>query len=270
MSAEPMTWMLLLFLGMCTGLLAGIFGLGGGILIVPVLTLWGFPVVEAAATSLIGVFLTSISGTLRNWWTGNLNWRDSFKIALFGIPAAQLGAGLGSHIPDACLALCFAVLMLVAIYLMSLRQTLSDPFRINDLSAIAEPQKTENLTSRQWKFAQIGCLGGAIAGLFGIGGGIVMIPLQILLIGESIQSAVPTTLAAVVAISASGLAQYAWSGDVLWTTGLCIGTGGILGAQIGTRLLPHLSATLVNRLFRLLLFALSLYMINQGLATQLI
>lgn len=258
-------------LGICTGLLAGLFGLGGGILIVPVLNLWGFPVVTAAATSLVGVFLTALSGTIRYSWTNQLNWRNALQISLFGVLAVQIGAWLARHLPDSWLAICFSLLLLAAIYLMGLRKALIDTETFASLLDSDSPEiSSKNQTHSRWEFAKIGCFGGAIAGLFGIGGGIVMVPLQVLLLGESIASAVPTTLAAVMAIAASGLAQYAWNGNVLWIPGLCIGCGGILGVQLGTRLLPHLSATLINTLFRLILFVLSLYMMRQGFVSGLV
>ncbi len=258
-------------LGICTGLLAGLFGLGGGILLVPALSLWGLPVVTAGATSLVGVFLTAVSGTIRYGWEGNLNWRNALQIAAFGIPTVQLGAWVARHIPEGWLAVSFSLLLLAAIYLMGLRKTLIDKDAIATLLDTETPEKLiKSPTFSRWEFAKIGGLGGAIAGLFGVGGGIVMVPLQVLLMGESISSAVPTTLAAVTAIAASGLAQYAWNGNVLWIPGLCIGCGGILGVQLGTRLLPHLSAALMNNLFRLILFVLSLYMMGQGLARGLV
>ncbi|HEY9837780.1 MAG TPA: sulfite exporter TauE/SafE family protein [Vampirovibrionales bacterium] len=265
-----MNLVILFGLGICTGLLAGLFGLGGGILMVPLLNFWGFPVVTAAATSLIGVFLTALSGTIRYSWTNQLNWRNALQIALFGVPAVQMGAWLARHLPDSWLGISFSVLLLGAIYLMGLRKTLSDTESFaNLLDLDSSDISGKNQTRSRWEFAKIGCLGGAIAGLFGIGGGIVMVPLQVLLLGESIASAVPTTLAAVTAIAASGLAQYAWNGNVLWIPGLCIGCGGILGVQLGTRLLPHLSATLINTLFRLILFVLSVYMMRQGLVSAI-
>jgi uncharacterized membrane protein YfcA len=67
MTAEPTTWALLFLLGTSTGLLAGIFGVGGGLLIVPALTLWGLPLAQATATSLVGVLLSAVSGTVQNW-----------------------------------------------------------------------------------------------------------------------------------------------------------------------------------------------------------
>ncbi|NJN90549.1 MAG: sulfite exporter TauE/SafE family protein [Leptolyngbyaceae cyanobacterium SL_5_14] len=113
--------------------------------------------------------------------------------------------------------------------------------------------------------AGIGLLAGGLSGLFGVGGGVVMVPLQMLFLGESIKAAVRTSLGAIVAIAISGLAQHTWNGNVLWIPGLCLGLGGIIGAQAGTRLLPRLPDRTVNFLFKFLLFALAAYMIVRGI-----
>ncbi len=252
MTAEPTTWLLLFLLGTSTGLLAGIFGVGGGLLIVPALTLWNLPLAQATATSLVGVLLSAISGTMRNWWTGQLNLRASLQLALFGIPAAQLGAWLGSYLPDAWLAPSFAVMLLATIFLINLQQKV----------LLESPLEQENSKSSLAlkSVARIGLIAGVISGLFGTGGGVVMVPLQMLLIAQPIQPAVTNSLGAMVAIAASGLSQHAWKGDVLWISGLFLGLGGIVGAQVGTRLLPVLPEKLVKRLFKLLLLTLAIYM----------
>jgi hypothetical protein len=256
MTAEPTTLALLFLLGSSTGLLAGIFGVGGGLLIVPALTLWGLPLAQATATSLVGVLLSAISGTVQNWWTGQLNLSASLQLALFGIPAAQLGAWLGSRLPDTWLAPSFAALLFVTIFLINLQQKVV-------LESSIEPDLSTSVLSLK-SVARIGLVAGVISGLFGIGGGIIMVPLQMLLIAQPIQVAVANSLGAMVAIAASGLSQHAWNGDVLWTSGLCLGLGGVLGAQVGTRLLPVLPEKIVNRLFKLLLLTLALYMVGRS------
>lgn len=257
MTAEPTTWALLFLLGTSTGLLAGIFGVGGGLLIVPALTLWGLPLAQATATSLVGVLLSAVSGTVQNWWTGQLNLWASLQLALFGIPAAQLGAWLGSRLPETWLAPSFAVLLFVTIFLINLQQKV----------VLEPPLEQENSESSPsiMSVAKIGLIAGVLSGLFGIGGGIVMVPLQMILIGQPIQPAVVNSLGAMVAIAASGLSQHAWKGDVLWLSGWCLGLGGVLGAQVGTRLLPVLPEKLVSRLFKLLLLTLALYMAGRSL-----
>lgn len=266
MLETPLGWGLLLILGTLTGVLSGLLGIGGGLLMVPALTLFGVPLVQATATSLVGVLLSSLSGSWRNLRAGELNWRVSLLLAGFGIITAQVGAWLGDRLSDAWLSLAFALLLLVTIYLMNLRQNLQ---RQQKQQPLPEKQEHPDSTPTSLKVAPtaaIGLLAGILSGLFGVGGGVVMVPLQMLFLNEAIKSAVRTSLGAIVPIAISGLAQHTWNNNVLWIPGISLGLGGVLGAQFGTRLLPRLPDQMVGTLFRAFLIGLSVYMALRGLA----
>lgn len=248
---------MLIVLGVVTGVLAALLGIGGGLLMVPALTVLGVPLVEATATSLVAVFLSAVSGSWQNLQMGVLDWRTALGLALFGIVTAQAGAWLGDRLPDAALSIAFAGFLVLTLYLMVLKQQLQQKSM-----ALSPPARR---TDQLWAIAAIGTLAGGLAGLFGVGGGMVMVPLQMLFLGEPIKSAVRTSLGAIVAIAASGLVQHSLNQNVLWIPGLCLGGGGILGAQLGSRLLPRLSDRTVNRLFRLFLLGMTLYMLMRGL-----
>ena len=288
----PLGWLLLLVFGLFTGTLAGILGIGGGLLNVPALTLSGASTLQATATSLIGVLFSATSGSVRNLQTGSLNWQVSLTLGGCGILAAQLGAWMGGQLPDAWLSLGFAALTLVTIYLMGLKRSLKQQQEraakeekknitsevLHDQSStpndppspIPHPSSTINPphststpqpTYRLFPTMLIGLTAGTLSGLFGVGGGAVMVPLQMLILNEPIKTAVRTSLGAIVAIASSALIRQAAVGNVIWMPGICLGIGGIIGAQLGTRLLPKLSNKMISSLFRLLLLGLATYMI---------
>lgn len=281
----PVGWGLLFIFGILTGTLAGLLGIGGGLLLVPALIFAGAgTTVKATATSLIGVFLSATSGSVRNLAAGELNWKVSLNLAIFGMITAQVGALIGDRLPDALLSLGFALLLLITIYLMSLRKQLvkqeSQEVRVKSANledAVSEPSSNSPSSKEHneepsfsgassfFRTAGIGLLAGLLSGLFGVGGGVVMVPLQMLILDESIKAAVRTSLGAIVAIAASGLFQHTLNNNVLWLPGLMLGMGGIVGAQLGTRLLPKLPDRTVNILFRILLIALSIYMIIRAI-----
>lgn len=249
--------------GLFTGTLAGLLGIGGGLLLVPALIFAGAETtVQATATSLIGVFLSATSGSIRNLRAGQLNWKASLSLALFGMVTAQVGAWLGTRVPDALLSLGFAVLLLVTIYLMGLKKRLAASKGNAMAAATLEPSPS---SFQLVPMAGIGLTAGVLSGLFGVGGGVVMVPLQMLILGEDIKAAVRTSLGAIVAIAASGLVQHTAQGNVLWLPGLILGVGGIIGAQVGTRLLPALPERTISTLFRGLLIALSIYMLVRAI-----
>lgn len=272
MLETPAGWALLFVLGTLTGVLSGLLGIGGGLIMVPALTLWGISLVQATATSLVGVLLSAASGSWRNLRAGELNWRVSLLLAGFGIVTAQVGAWLADQLPDAGLSLAFAGLLLVTIYLINLRQRLQKQQNLVVNPEVKHPEvKYPNdkrpVPPRIAPTAGIGLLAGMLSGLFGVGGGVVMVPLQMLFLNEAIKSAVRTSLGAIVPIAISGLLQHAWNGNVLWIPGICLGTGGILGAQLGTRLLPRLPDRAVGVIFRVFLIGLAIYMTLRGVAS---
>lgn len=287
----PLGWVLLFGFGIFTGSLAGILGIGGGLINVPILTLAGASTLQAAATSLIGVLLSATSGSIRNLQTGSLNWRISMTMGGFGLISAQLGARLGDKLSDNLLSLGFAALALLTIYLMGLKRSLkkeqekqlqetlasggdkaAKPYEIEEGNSNASAQfktlETPEQHDQNYRFLPpmgIGLTAGILSGLFGVGGGAVMVPLQMLVLHEPIKTAVRTSLGAIVAIGSSALIGQAMAGNVLWIPGLCLGVGAILGAQFGTRLLPKLSDRTVTVMFRLLLLGLSVYMTIRAL-----
>lgn len=113
----------------------------------------------------------------------------------------------------------------------------------------------------------IGILAGGLSGLFGVGGGILIIPGLVLFLGMAQRSAHATSLAAIIPIAASGVAGYALEGSVDWAAGAWLGAGSAAGAVVGTRALQRLSQMTLRRAFAgfLLLSALALLLhVSEG------
>lgn len=90
-------------------------------------------------------------------------------------------------------------------------------------------------------FAGIGLAAGLLSGMFGVGGGTVIVPLLVLFAVFDQRRAAGTSLAAIVPTATIGVISYAVLGDVAWVPALILAAGAIVGAQIGTRLLPRVS-----------------------------
>ncbi len=104
-----------------------------------------------------------------------------------------------------------------------------------------------------------GLLVGVFASFSGLGGGFIMVPL-LLFLGNPAPKAVGTSLLAVMIISASALFAHHRLGNVDVQTGLFLGFGGLVGAQLGARMVENLSTSDFQKIFALLLFSLSLYL----------
>lgn len=242
-----MSWIQLIFCGLGAGLLSGLLGIGGGTVLVPIILLLGYSPLQAVATSSLAIIVTASSGTLQNWRMGFIDWE---RVVLLGLPAllaAQAGVLLADTIPERGLLLAFGCLMLLNIYLLSLRQRI-------------QPKLFKGPVLRPtWARVVTGAVAGAIAGFLGVGGGAIMVPLQMLLLQESIKRAIQTSLAVIVLTALSATLGHQLQGNVLWLPGLILGFGGLAGAQLSTRLLPKLSEALVYHLFRAFLLLSAIY-----------
>jgi uncharacterized membrane protein YfcA len=107
------TYVLALVLGAVAGILAGLFGVGGGILFVPTLTALGLTQLHAEATSLLAIIPTVVVGVWRQQRYGNVRWRAAAAIGVASIGAAVGGAQLAEMLPEHVLRKLFAALMLL-------------------------------------------------------------------------------------------------------------------------------------------------------------
>lgn len=268
--------------GLFAGILAGFLGIGGGTVLVPLLVALNYDPVQAVATSSLSIVITAISGSIQNWRMGYLSFG---KVAGIGFPAvitAQIGAYLAGIFPPYLLLVSFGLLLWLNIYLIEVRKhiTAKKKAEVEQGELGEKARQLENahlsITDRELPknsnilfnptFAKIatGSAAGLLAGLFGVGGGVIMVPLQILLLGESIKTAIQTSLGVIVITAISATAGHAARGNVLWVVGLILGGGGLLGAQISTRFLPRLSDRTISLAFRSLLAILSIYVFWQA------
>ena len=101
-------------LGVAAGILAGLFGVGGGILFVPTLTLvLGLTQLDAEATSLLAIIPTAFVGAWRQTRYGNVNWRAALIVGVAAVGGVEAGVQIAETLPEHALRRLFAVLVLV-------------------------------------------------------------------------------------------------------------------------------------------------------------
>ena len=244
----PDNWLILAAGGLSSGLLAGLLGVGGGVILVPILVTLGYAPVQSAATSSLAIVMTSLSGSWQNWRMGYLDFK---RIIMLGFPSlltAQLGAKLSNQMPSYLLLAFFGCLLIANIFLVMLRKHLIRQHR--NQSAKVNPLISSLGT---------GGTAGLLAGLFGVGGGLILVPLQMLLLGEKIKVAIQTSLGVIVITSISACVGHGLRGNLLIYEGIVLGIGGLIGAQLSTRYLPKLPDEVVEFCFRTLLVILAIY-----------
>jgi len=243
------------------GISLGLLGSGGSILTVPVLVyLLGQDEKVAIAGSLFVVGTIALAGSLQFLRARLIDWRN---VAVFGIPGmagTYLGAMLAAYVPGIVQLSLFAVVMLLASYLM---------LRPVDLehAEVSEPRAA-------WKIAIDGLLVGVITGLVGVGGGFLIVPALVLLGGMPMHRAVATSLVIIALKSYSGFYKYldVLAGESLqldWDTLLLVCGLGIAGSFMGGRMANLLPQNTLKKGFGLFLIVMGIYILVRSLPEAL-
>jgi uncharacterized membrane protein YfcA len=121
-----MTYVLAVVLGLAAGILAGMFGVGGGILFVPTLVALGLDHHDANGTSLLAIIPTVLVGTWRQSRYGNVRWRGALRVGVAAAASAQGGVALAEALSDATLRRLFAGLLVLVAAQIAWRARRSD------------------------------------------------------------------------------------------------------------------------------------------------
>lgn len=264
--------------GAVAGLSLGLTGGGGAIFAVPLLVYGlGVPAREAVAISLAAVGATSFVGFLHRWRLKEAEIRTGLLFALAGMIGAPLGTWLAGFIPDAMLMLAFGGLMIVVA--VRLWQQASQPNlpitdcppggRAGGPTCQRDSAGSLILTSRcAVLLILVGTLTGVLSGLFGVGGGFVIVPALVLFSSMSIHRAVGTSLLVIALVSVSGVASQFVSGRAvpLDVTALFV-AGGIGGLFAGQQIGRRLSGPALQKVFVVAILAVATFVIARNLLT---
>lgn len=255
--------LLYLLVGLAAGLVAGLLGVGGGIVNVPALNLiftsLGYNAAYtfhlAIGTSLGIIIFTSASAAYTHYRNGNVNLPYAMKIAFIGIVGSILGAYLADHMPGSVLKPLFGAVLCVAGGQMLLDR---------------KSQRSGELRTG-WKSAGlIGIVAGLIAGFFGVGGGVAAVPLLLWLSRFEPKKAVATSSVVVVAFALFGTITHAVNGwaftrEIPWAVGyvhilalICVALSSIFTARWGAQWANRINPLRLKRIFAVMLMIIGL------------
>lgn len=179
-------------LGLCAGLMSGMFGVGGGVVIVPVLVLLlRYEQRRATGTSLAAIVPTASVGMLSYATSGQVDWIAALILALGAILGAQLGSWLLPRVPVPALQLVFvAFLIAVIVSLFLVIPSRASSFELTVLTGLA--------------LGLLGLVTGVLSGLLGVGGGIIIVPALILFFASGDLNARGTSLLMMIPAALSG------------------------------------------------------------------
>ena len=254
---EPWRTLLTLVVGVATGVLSGMFGVGGAVVSTPALRVLGVNAIDAVGTTLPSILPSAISGTLRYARSGLIRLRVVLLTSFTGIATAVLGSLASHRVPGHGHLLMVATAGLVGFTAWRMARTTPDeaideaePETLDTLArggdasthsaadasspgTVVEPALTEH---RWWPLAVTGVAAGALSGLLGVGGGVVMVPAFTEWMGMPIKEAVATSLACVGILAVPSTITHAVLGDIDWSFAIPLSIAVIPGARIGAAL----------------------------------
>ena len=263
--------LLLAAAGLGAGLFGSLLGLGGGILIVPLLTLaFGYPLATAVATSLVCVIATSTGAAAHNVRTGRTDIRLGLTLESGTVVGAMSGGLLAGYLPERLIAGLFALLMAYTAISMG-RRFLRPPFRRDRGPRRMRPDAPDGPDAPAYRTHRLPAalagsfLAGNVSSLLGIGGGAIKVPLVHLVMGAPLRVATATSNFIIGVTAAAGAYAYLIRGDVdpAITGPVVIGVAG--GAFLGARLGPSIQVRWLNLLFLLVAVYVAFEMASRAL-----
>ena len=267
---------LLLGLGGMVGVLSGMFGVGGGFLITPLLFIVGIPPAVAVATSANQIVASSVSGLMAHIRRRNVDFRMGGVLLVGGLAGSALGVGVFNYLKemgqvDLLVNLCYVVFLGIVGFMM-LVESLRAIQRSRMQGGGAVPQRRKHTWVHalpiKIKFrvsglyisvippVLVGVAVGMLAAVMGVGGGFIMVPAMIYLLGMPTKVVVGTSLFQIIFVTAFTTLLHATTNftvDVALAVLLLV--GGVIGAQFGTMIGTRMKAEQLRILLAVMVLA---------------
>ena len=236
-----------ILLGFAIGVSLGMLGGGGSILTVPALVYVVGQSPQAAVTaSLMIVGANSAMGAFMHRSQGTLNWKVALLFGGVGMAAAYLAAGWSKLLPPTALMILFAVLMLVVGLFMVLKP---------------QPSNQDGGGRGWWVTVASGLGVGVMTGFLGVGGGFLIVPALVMLVGLPIRQAVGTSLVVIAMNSLAGFLGHLDGPPIDLQVVAIFVTAGLTGALVGARLTRIVHPDHLRKAFALFVIALALFLL---------
>jgi uncharacterized membrane protein YfcA len=249
-------WIWFIAIGLAAGFLSGLFGVGGGILIVPLLMLvTRFDPRVAAGTSLAAIVPTSLVGALTYGFNGDVNWIAGALLAAGAVVGAQVGSFLLDKLP--LRAIQWGFIVFLGVVIASLFVVIPSRDATLELSAVSVAG-----------LVVLGFIVGILSGILGIGGGVVVVPVLILAFGASDLVAKGTSLLMMIPTAVSGTVGNTRRRNVDVAAAAVIGISACTTVTLGAFTANTVSPLIANILFAGFLVVIAVQLIVKALRSR--
>lgn len=254
------------------GLVGSLFGLGGGIIIIPALTLvFGLPIKEVIGASLIGVIAASTGAATRYVSEGMVNVRLGMVLEPATTLGSIVGALLAVYLDQHILAAAFAVILVyAAIYMYKGPQApMDEPEQcVESLSCTFQDPVTGECVSYKVRNLGKGLLAsfgaGNMSGMLGVGGGIIKVPVMNVWMGVPMRAATATSNFMIGVTALAGAAVLYANGLISPVLAAVVAVGVFAGASLGPRISRRTAGTSLRRAFAVVMLSIAVLMVLQA------
>lgn len=254
-------------IGLFAGVLAGMFGIGGGVVIVPALIIFlGYQLSSASGTSLAALLLpVSIFATMQYYKAGFLSIKTSAKIALGLVTGVFFGAKIALSVDPFIMKSLYGVFLLYTFYNFA---DLKSFFTKNKQSSGLDVD--ENVEDKTLALLGLGLLAGVLSGMFGIGGGLIITPFLMGVLKFSPKKAIGTSLGALLApVGLPGVIAYQQADNLNILVACGIAFGLVFGSIAGAKITIGMSSKKIKTTYGYFLLVIGSYFIYQGVSGYL-
>lgn len=250
--------------GVGIGILSGMLGIGGGTVMVPVFKLgFGMSAIGATATSLFAIIPTAISGSITHIRQRTCIPKLGVLAGMGGACLSPVGVWLASASPGWAIMLAAACVIGYSSYTMLRKALKMGKPKAATQAGVVEAAEIDS--GRLWLGLPIGMVAGLIAGYVGVGGGFLMVPLFLSIVGVDMKRASGTSLLAIAILSIPGTIEQILLGNVAIVTAIAVVAGSVPGATLGARLVKRIPERELRFIFAGVLFVAAVLLVVQEL-----
>lgn len=270
-----MVFIICLVIGILTAFMGSLMGLGGGVILVPTLLLlheflesfaWATPQ-TIVGISLVVMIFTALSSTISYFKAGRVDYKTGMLFLIGSIPGSMFGSWLNQFFDTNAFLLYFGIITILVSMLFFLKP---------DRKEVTPDQKgvrSFKIAGKTYYYRVsipvvfiVSLAVGIISGLFGIGGGSIMVPAMILLFGFPIHIATATSMFMIFFVSIIGASTHIALGHIAWEYVFFFIPGAWVGGKLGAMVNQRLTGNVLEWVLRILLVIIGVRMIFQGLA----
>ncbi|MBR2254669.1 MAG: sulfite exporter TauE/SafE family protein [Candidatus Methanomethylophilaceae archaeon] len=267
---DPIILLGLIAVGIGAGILGGIFGVGGGVIFVPILLLvFHLSPAEAAATSLIGIISGSAGASSVQIRSGRSNIRLGLFLEISTAIGAIIGAAIAVYLDDHVLILIFVVVIAAMGIKMLLDRKAGDRSSEPEDGRFTFPYEDDSGETRRFKVEHVKgsvplCLGaGMVSSITGIGGGAIKVPIMNMYMGVPIKVATATSSYMIGITAFTGAIAYLVSGIVVFEYAAWIAIGAFFGSILGVAISRRLDGRRLKRYFGIFMLTMAVLILLQ-------